>query len=274
METKESLGLLGKTTPVVTRYSPELLHGIARKAQRAALSLGKHLPFKGKDLWYLYELSWLDPSGKPEVAVGELIIPCDSPRLVESKSLKLYLNSLNNVSFNGIGHVTQTIKQDLTPIIGAPIELHIHPLPMIDWHPKVSDRLAPASIEKPQTPPQPHLIDTLSTTAETYQPNPDLLQNQSGPIVTEHLYSNLLRSNCPVTGQPDWAQIHVIYTGPQINHKSLLNYIISYRQHQAFHEYCVERFFIDISHRLQPTALTVWAQYTRRGGIAISPYRC
>jgi len=270
---QKSIGPLGEQTPITDHYCPDLLHKVARLDQRAALGItSSSLPFTGQDIWHLHELSWLNHSGKPETAVGELIIDCDTTYFVESKSLKLYLNSLNNTKFESKNQVKDRITQDLTAVIGRAVTLTLHDTPMIEWHPHYAQPVNFAGLNQ-TSPPLPQLIDGLAVETQDYQRKPAWLTHTSDTVVTEHLYSNLMRSTCPVTAQPDWAQIHIVYKGPKISKEGLLKYIISYRCHNGFHEHCVEQCFIDILQRLHPETLTVWAQFTRRGGIAIVPYR-
>ncbi len=253
---------LGTTVPYPQRYAPELLHPIARAPGRALLELqDAALPFAGVDLWTAYELSWLDVRGKPQVAIGELAIPCASPNLIESKSLKLYLNSLNQEAFADAAAVAAVLRRDLGAACGAPVAVELYRLD--DYGAR---GIATFGGE---------CLDDLPVTCRAYRPAPELLKadRQHAGTVTEALYSHLFKSNCPVTGQPDWASVQIRYTGPAIDRAGLLAYLVSFREHQDFHEHCVERIFVDIRRHCAPTALTVTARYTRRGGLDINPLR-
>jgi len=249
---------LGKKTQYTTQYAPELLFPISRSLQRTEINIATPLPFYGYDIWNAYELSWLNNKGKPIVAIGEFILPCNSPNIIESKSMKLYLNSLNNTKFQNIEIVLNTIKKDLSEMVGTSVEVNIQMLsevkPVLTHH---FDG---------------HCIDALDITTDKYNVNADLLTTEEGNS-EETLYSDLLRSNCLVTAQPDWASVQIHYRGKKINHENLLKYIISCRNNLEFHEPCVERIFIDIMRRCKPDLLTVEARYTRRGGLDINPIR-
>ncbi len=250
---------LGRSTTYRSDYAPELLFPIPRQDKRDELGLTPAtLPFSGFDLWNAYELSWLNPKGKPVVAIGTFRVPAETPRLIESKSLKLYLHSLNQSHFGNAAEVQALIARDLSVAAGGPVVVALETL---DQRPVRSAGY-----------PQGVLLDTLDVAIDTYRPTPELL-SAPGPVVSETLYSHLLKSNCLVTGQPDWAMAVVRYTGPAINREGLLRYIISFREHNEFHEQCVERMFCDILTRCQPTSLAVWARYTRRGGLDINPFR-
>lgn len=252
---------LGQQTQYISTYAPELLFPIPRQQARQSLSLDSaSLPFYGVDIWTGYELSWLDERGKPVVAVAEFDIPFDSPSIVESKSFKLYLNSLNQTRFANIEQVKNTLVNDLSLAIGAAVGVKMESLP--------ARYLLTAVTELDGL-----CIDDLPVEVEHYHPAPELLTADAGQVVDEKLVSHLLKSNCPVTGQPDWASVQVSYSGPKIDRDALLRYIISFREHQDFHEHCVERMFVDILARCQPRALSVYARYTRRGGLDINPFR-
>ncbi|MDR2189514.1 MAG: NADPH-dependent 7-cyano-7-deazaguanine reductase QueF [Azonexus sp.] len=254
------LSPLGKATGYRAVYAPELLYPIPRQPKRDELGIdGAALPFVGEDRWNLYELSWLNPKGKPVVAIGELRVAADSPNLIESKSLKLYLNSLNQTSFADTAAVVATLAADLSAAAGAPVAVDLQTL----------DQQPGASIGYPQG----ILLDTLDIACAAYQPAPHVLTARDGPLVEETLYSHLLKSNCLVTGQPDWAMIVIRYRGRPIDRAGLLRYIVSFRQHNEFHEQCVERIFCDIQRQCRPEALAVHARYTRRGGLDINPFR-
>ena len=254
---------LGKEVSYPRDYNPSLLFSIARaqgRAQLDALAQVTTLPFIGWDLWRGYELSWLKPSGLPATAILKVWVPCDSPFIVESKSFKLYLNSLNHTVFADTAALLACIERDLNHAIGAQARMAL---------------VLPADFE--QEPIEELLtgcLDEQPISITDYQPNAELLNNCTAPNVkTEHVFSRLLKSNCPVTGQPDWATLHIGYQGHAIDHAALLKYIVSYRDHQGFHEQCVERIFCDIMNRCQPQTLSVYARYTRRGGMDINPWR-
>lgn len=252
---------LGKKTDYVSVYTPSLLSPVPRAESRQSLGLtDEPLPFKGMDVWTAYELSWLDPKGKPQVGVARFHFPCSSPFLVESKSFKLYLNSYNQTPFNSLAEVIKTLEMDLSGAAGGPVMASVLPL----------NKAAQAGLG--------HFagenIDGLDIQVEDYHPNPDLLSAASGgPVTRESLCSDLLKTNCPVTGQPDWGSVMISYQGRAIDRAGLLKYIISFREHQGFHEHCVERMFVDIMERCEPDTLMVTARYTRRGGLDINPYR-
>jgi 7-cyano-7-deazaguanine reductase len=250
---------LGQQTQYVSVYSPELLFPIQRQLSRHTLSLSNgNLPFYGVDIWTGYELSWLDERGKPEVAVAEFHIPCISPCIIESKSFKLYLNSFNQTRLKSIEQVREMLIQDLSRAAGASVVVNIA---SVTERESITEKLDGIC------------LDDLAVNINTYHPAPELLSIDASSSVKEVLVSHLLKSNCPVTGQPDWASVQVSYAGARINHENLLRYIISFREHQDFHEHCVERMFVDIMQRCQPSSLSVYARYTRRGGLDINPFR-
>jgi 7-cyano-7-deazaguanine reductase len=251
---------LGKATEYQSHYAPELLYPIPRQLKRRELGIADDaLPFIGEDLWNAYELSWLNPKGKPVVAVGTFRVPADSPNLIESKSFKLYLNSFNQSMFADADAVSATLAFDLSAAAGKPVGVTLEPLAA---NPQ-------AIIANPQG----TLLDNLDIACDHYQPAPDLLRTHAGDVVDETLYSHLLKSNCLVTGQPDWAMLVIRYRGRPIARAGLLRYIVSFRDHNEFHEQCVERIFTDIQLRCAPEALAVHARYTRRGGLDINPFR-
>ncbi|WP_324730556.1 NADPH-dependent 7-cyano-7-deazaguanine reductase QueF [Pseudomonas paeninsulae] len=252
---------LGKSSEYIATYTPSLLFPIARAAKWAELGLtAETLPYQGVDFWNCFELSWLLPSGKPVVAIGEFAIPADSPNIIESKSFKLYLNSLNQTVFNDLSELLALLQQDLSAAAGKPVGVRVR-------------SLAEVTAEGVATLPGP-CIDELDVLISNYaQPQPELLRCEPQRLVEESLHSHLLKSNCPVTGQPDWGSVVVQYRGAALDHASLLAYLVSFRQHADFHEQCVERIFLDLQHLLQPEYLTVYARYVRRGGLDINPYR-
>jgi 7-cyano-7-deazaguanine reductase len=248
--------LLGRETAYPSQYDATLLFPIARAAGRAELGIADDaLPFVGHDRWHAYELSWLDARGKPCVATATLTVPCDSPSLVESKSLKLYLNSLNAERFNSDEAARERIATDLSVRAGADVSVQLG--------------LPPMMAEK-----EAESIDAQDLDIDDYgPPNPSYLSADATQPVEESLLSHLLKSNCPVTGQPDWASVSIRYRGPRIDRDGLLRYLVSFRDHADFHEHCVERIFSDLLAQCRPQALSVEARYTRRGGLDINPWR-
>ncbi|RAP64622.1 NADPH-dependent 7-cyano-7-deazaguanine reductase QueF [Achromobacter sp. HZ01] len=255
-----SHGPLGQSVSYVSQYDPTLLFPIARSHNRAALNLadGK-LPFKGVDLWNAYELSWLDAKGKPRIAMATFSVPADSPNIIESKSFKLYLNSFNQTRLVNSAALRGRLERDLSAAAGAPVGLDF-------FLPQRFSELRMGELDG-------IYIDKLDIEIDTYEPAPELLRTRAGDPVEETLASRLLKSNCPVTGQPDWASVQIRYRGAPIDRESLLRYIVSFRQHAEFHEHCVERIFTDIMQACRPEQLTVYARYTRRGGLDINPWR-
>jgi 7-cyano-7-deazaguanine reductase len=250
---------LGKSSAYPDRYDASLLFAIARAPQRAAIGIGDALPFHGVDIWNAYELSWLDTRGKPEVAIGEIRVPATTPNLVESKSLKLYLGGYSQERFASADDVRARIERDLSDVAGGAVSIAL-------TQPKEFASLALGELDGES-------IDGLPIAIEHYgPPDPELLR-ASGDEIEETLVSNLLKSNCPVTGQPDWASVQIRYAGPRIDRESLLRYIVSFRNHADFHEHCVERMHVDLMRRCAPRRLAVHARYTRRGGLDINPWR-
>ena len=252
---------LGKSSEYIATYTPSLLFPIPRAAKWAELGLtAETLPYQGVDFWNCYELSWLLPSGKPVVAIGEFCIPADSPNIIESKSFKLYLNSLNQTPFASQAELVSTLERDLSGAAGKPVGVRIRSLKDIE---------AEGIVPVPGV-----CVDDLDVTISSYdRPQPELLQCDESRVVEESLHSHLLKSNCPVTSQPDWGSVAVEYRGAALDHGSFLAYIVSFRQHSDFHEQCVERIFMDLLRLLKPEKLTVSARYVRRGGLDINPYR-
>lgn len=249
---------LGQPTCYPEHYDPSYLFAIPRQNKRDELGLPATLPFQGVDLWSVYELSWLNLKGKPIIATALITVPCTSPYLFESKSLKLYLNSFNQSRFKSAEELRELIQADLSAITQGKV--------------KVKFCLA-ADFAKQQLAELPGVcIDDLDLEIDTYEIDSDFLSANTN-IVQETLKSNLLKSNCLITNQPDWGSVMIRYAGPQINHEGLLKYLISFRKHNEFHEQCVERIFYDILQRCNPKHLTVYARYTRRGGIDINPFR-
>jgi 7-cyano-7-deazaguanine reductase len=252
---------LGKSSEYIATYTPSLLFPIPRAAKWAELGLtAQTLPYKGVDFWNCYELSWLLPSGKPVVAIGEFSIPADSPNIIESKSFKLYLNSLNQTAFADRTQLQETLVKDLSAAAGKPVGVRIRSLSDIEGEGVAS---LPGVC-----------VDDLDVSISSYdRPQPELLRCDESRVVEERVHSHLLKSNCPVTSQPDWGSVVVEYRGAALDHASLLEYIVSFRQHSDFHEQCVERIFLDLQRLLKPEYLTVYARYVRRGGLDINPYR-
>jgi len=252
---------LGKSSEYIATYSPELLFPIPRATKWAELGLSAEtLPYRGVDYWNCFELSWLLPSGKPVVAIGEFAIPADSPNIIESKSFKLYLNSLNQSVFATAQALREVLEKDLSATAGKPVTVRVRSL----------DEAAREGL----TALPGRCIDDLDISISNYAaPQPELLACDPTQIVEQRLHSHLLKSNCPVTGQPDWGSVVVEYRGAALDPASLLAYLVSFRQHADFHEQCVERIFLDLQKRLQPEYLTVYARYVRRGGLDINPYR-
>ncbi|MCG8670748.1 MAG: NADPH-dependent 7-cyano-7-deazaguanine reductase QueF [Pseudomonadales bacterium] len=254
---------LGKETPYPESYDAALLCPIERAQGRKAVGIkvGDDLPFKGVDYWNAYEISWLNSKGKPCVGVLELVVPCDSDCIVESKSLKLYFNSLNQNRFESVAQLVSTIESDLEKVISKPVEVRLHS----DVDNETSFAVSTLKGE---------CVDHLDISVDDYEfDDTALALEPTATFVSETLISHLLRSNCPVTSQPDWASVLIRYKGNKIDRESLLKYLISYRTHNEFHEQCVERIFMDIKRQCGPTELTVYARYTRRGGIDINPFR-
>jgi 7-cyano-7-deazaguanine reductase len=250
---------LGKAADYPQRYSPEQLFPIARADNRAALGLGSSLPFHGADIWNAWELTWLNAQGTPQVACAEVRIPAKSPNIIESKSLKLYLSSFAMTSLESDEAVTETLRDDIAACAGTAVEVQL-------LRPDNMTGAATGQLAG-------DCLDGRPVSCKTWQVDSDLLQSNSNTIVRESLHSHLLRSLCPVTDQPDSGSVQINYRGPKIDRNGLLRYIVSYRQHNDFHENCVERMFVDILACCQPTELTVYARYQRRGGIDINPFR-
>ncbi len=251
---------LRQKTDYQNHYAPELLQPISRSLNRDNLNLKQILPFTGYDVWTLYELSWLNIKGLPQVGIGEVRIPATSPNLIESKSFKLYLNSLNQTKFAIWQEVVNVLATDLSACVGKSVDVTILPLEKF-----TNTTIVAFSGEH---------IDTQDIFIDDYEFNADLLKGAAdGTIVTETLHSHLLKSNCLITNQPDWGSVQITYKGKRINRTKLLRYIVSFRHHKEFHEQCVERIFTDLMKYCQPKLLTVYARYTRRGGLDINPYR-
>ena len=252
---------LGKQTEYASEYNPELLQAVPRSLNRDELSIAENnLPFLGEDVWYGYELSWLNLKGKPVVAVAEFRFPCTSTNIVESKSFKLYLNSLNQSKFESLAVVKSHLSEDLSNLTKSSVSVELFPV----------EECNALKIQQSSA----SCLDDIDIEIDSFQFSPELLKSStSEENVEEQLVSHLLKSNCLITNQPDWATIYINYKGRKIDRESLLRYLISFRQHNEFHEQCVERIFCDIQNFCLPTELTVYARYTRRGGLDINPYR-
>jgi 7-cyano-7-deazaguanine reductase len=251
---------LGKPTDYVSTYTPSLLRSVPRAPLREPLGIeAEALPFHGADLWNGYELSWLNRRGKPELAVLRLQVPASTPCIIESKSLKLYLNSFSQTNFASRAEVSRTLESDLTLAARAPVSVRLVTLDQVQ-----ADGFGHFAGTS---------LDTLDVDVTEYRAQPSLLQTDREVNVRESVFTHLLRSLCPVTGQPDWGSLQVQYTGPAIDHASLLRYVVSLREHRGFHEETVERIFMDLQRRCRPSSLTVYACYLRRGGLDINPYR-
>jgi 7-cyano-7-deazaguanine reductase len=258
---------LGKTSAYVDQYDASLLFPIPRAGKRAEIGLGANLPFLGADMWTAFELSWLNLRGKPQVALVHFTIPCESPNIIESKSFKLYLNSFNNTAFADAAAVLARLRVDVNEaawrgaVVQSSVGVRLVPMENFDREPVHElDGLS---------------LDRLDVDCTRYTPAPDLLRvalDDEAPVA-EVLTSNLLKSNCLVTGQPDWGSVQISYSGAQIDHEGLLQYLVSFRNHNEFHEQCVERIFCDIWTHCKPQRLAVYARYTRRGGLDINPFR-
>ncbi|MFC5498741.1 NADPH-dependent 7-cyano-7-deazaguanine reductase QueF [Caenimonas terrae] len=258
--------LLGKPAPYVDRYDPSLLFPLSRRPKRDELGLSATLPFFGADLWTAFELSWLTLRGKPQVAIAHVTVPCETPNIVESKSFKLYLNSFTNSRFASADEVRDRIRADISEAAwrGAATQSSVG-----------VKLLLPDQFDKEPVHELDGLsLDRLDIECTDYQPRPELLTAAfDEKPVDETLTSNLLKSNCLVTGQPDWGSVQIRYSGPQIDQGGLLRYLVSFRNHNEFHEQCVERIFMDVWRRCKPAKLMVYARYTRRGGLDINPWR-
>ena len=257
---------LGKASAYVDQYDATLLFPIPRQGKREEIGIHGQAPFMGADLWTAYELSWLNLRGKPQVALARFTIPAESSHIIESKSFKLYLNSFNNTRLGDMSELQQRLREDLSAAIwqGGAVKSSVGVQIIL---PEQFDREPIHEMDGVN-------LDRLDLECTHFEPTPDLLRaNFDDAPVTETLTSNLLKSNCLVTGQPDWGSVRISYSGPQIDQAGLLAYIVSFRNHNEFHEQCVERIYMDIQRRCQPLRLEVYARYTRRGGLDINPWR-
>lgn len=250
---------LGRDTDYPDKYSPQVLCPISRADSREPLGLSAELPFRGVDIWNAWELTWLGEGDRPAVATAEIHVPVDSPAIFESKSLKLYLNSFAMSRFPSSADVAGTIAKDLSACVGSRTDVKV--LPVVSTEARRVSRLAGTC------------LDSMAVTCTNWDVNADLLLADRHATVEEDLHTHLLRSLCPVTSQPDIGSLQISYRGPKIDQASLLRYVVSYRQHNDFHEACVERMFVDLMARCSPEKLSIHARYQRRGGIDINPYR-
>jgi len=262
---------LGKASAYIDQYDASLLFPIPRAGKRAEIGIAGAAPFFGADLWTAFELSWLNQRGKPQVALAHFVVPCESPNIIESKSFKLYLNSYNNTRFADAAEVQARLRADISEavwrggVVQSSVGVKLIAPEKFDMEPVHElDGLS---------------LDRLDVECTQYQPAPELLrldlqedEEEEAPV-TEVLVSNLLKSNCLVTGQPDWGSVQISYSGLPIHQEGLLQYLVSFRNHNEFHEQCVERIFMDIWTRCKPVKLAVYARYTRRGGLDINPFR-
>ena len=249
---------LGQKVDYIEQYTPELLQGVPRTLSREQIGVSQPLPFGGVDIWNGYELSWLNPKGKPQVAILQCQVPIDSQNLIESKSFKLYLNSFNQSVFGSADEVARHLSKDLSACAQAPVKVQLFSAGQFG-------ALHLGELDGT-------VIDDLDIEINAYEPSPELLTT-GDQQVSETLVSHLLKSNCLITSQPDWASVQIHYEGAAIDHAGLLAYLISFRRHNEFHEQCIERIFCDLMNRCKPHKLAVYARYTRRGGLDINPLR-
>lgn len=252
---------LGKKTAYYDQYDPKLLQAVPRSLNRDPLDIhSDNLPFHGADIWTLYELSWLNSKGVPQVAISIVSVDADSENLIESKSFKLYLNSFNQTKFQTWENVRSVLQKDLINCANGKVSVTLHKLNEFS--------------QQPISHFQGHYIDEQDIEIESYEFNREYLANStSKEVVEETLVSHVLKSNCLITNQPDWGSVQIVYRGEKINQQALLRYLVSFRHHNEFHEQCVERIFNDITQLCKPEKLSVYARYTRRGGLDINPWR-
>jgi 7-cyano-7-deazaguanine reductase len=251
---------LGKPASYEGEYDPSLLFPIARQTMREGLGIGTKMPFFGIDIWNAYEVSWLNRRGKPQIGMVAVTVPADSPNIIESKSFKLYMNALSQTRLAGAEALRELLHADLCAGFGASVQVIVTP----------QEAFSSLRLEELEG----LLLDRLDIDVDEYSPSPLLLKTSKDESpVEEKLVSHLLRTNCPVTGQPDWASVQIHYIGDSINQEGLLKYLISFRSHSGFHEQCIERIFLDILQQCKPQKLAVYGRYTRRGGVDINPWR-
>ena len=251
---------LGKATDYQSSYDPKLLQAVPRRLNREVLGIVDKQPFVGCDVWHAYELSWLNTKGKPVVALARCMIDASSKNIIESKSFKLYLNSFNQTHFSSQAEVVETLTHDVSNLVGQKVRFELF---------EPDDVSAFPATQLPG-----ECIDGLDIESPEFALDANLLVlDKSHEQVSETVHSHLLKSNCLITNQPDWASIVIEYKGKKIDHEGLLRYLISFRQHNEFHEQCAERIFMDLQQSCLPVELSVQALYTRRGGLDINPYR-
>ncbi len=254
-------GILGKSTHYPSQYDASLLFPIARRIAREQIGVYSPLPFTGQDIWNAYELSWLDKAGRPRAGLAEIVVPANTENIIESKSFKLYLNSFNQTRIGDSERLRQMLVSDISKACGGNVTVTITP--------------ASASHAFPVEYLNGEVIDDMEVDINYYgPPEPLYLSVFEESQVSESLICHIFRSNCPVTNQPDWASIQIRYLGNRIEREGLLRYLVSYRTHNGFHENCVEHIFTDIIRQCKPLQLSVYARFTRRGGLDINPYRC
>ena len=252
---------LGQKTEYASQYDRTLLQPVPRALNRDELGITQNQPFIiGADIWTAYEISWLNEKGLPQVAIADIYLDYQSQNLIESKSFKLYLNSFNQSKFADFTAIQKTMQRDLSECAQGDVKVRLNSVAVYDSQ-KI-DHL------------QGYCIDEQDIEITSYEFNADWMKDcVSNEIVKEKLVSHLLKSNCLITNQPDWGTLHIHYVGKKIDHEKLLRYVVSFRQHNEFHEQCVERIFCDLMHYAKPEKLTVYARYTRRGGLDINPFR-
>ena len=252
---------LGQKTEYASQYDHTLLQPVPRALNRDGLGITQNQPFTiGADIWTAYEISWINEKGLPQVAIADIYLDYQSQNLIESKSFKLYLNSFNQSKFADFNSVQQTMQRDLSECAQGDVKVRLNSVAV--YNSQKIDHL------------QGDCIDEQNIEITSYEFNADWLKDcVSDEIVEEKLVSHLLKSNCLITNQPDWGTLHIHYVGKKIDHEKLLHYVVSFRQHNEFHEQCVERIFCDLMHYTKPEKLTVYARYTRRGGLDINPFR-
>ncbi|WGE36839.1 NADPH-dependent 7-cyano-7-deazaguanine reductase QueF [Actinobacillus genomosp. 1] len=252
---------LGQKTEYKSEYDPTLLQPVPRKLNRDGLGITEQQPFdRGADVWTCYELSWLNENGLPQVAIADVAIDFRSENLIESKSFKLYLNSFNQTKFASLEQVEQTLAKDLSQCASGQVSVKVYKLSAYTRQPIVDFAG--------------ECIDEQDIQIDSYEfSNEHLASVAEGEVVEETLVSHLLKSNCLITSQPDWGSVQIHYVGKKLNREKLLRYLVSFREHNEFHEQCVERIFTDLIQFAQPEKLTVYARYTRRGGLDINPFR-
>lgn len=246
---------LGKGTDYPKEFSPDLLFAIPRDQARAEIDLGDKLPFVGYDEWNLYELCWLDSHGSPQVGIGQLVVPADSPNIVESKSLKLYINSLFYKRFESRDQLISQVSADLKECIGSELDFFVN---------------------KAHTSRQQDSYISLDRHKVTASQKADIRNVETEINTVNRIYryeTKRFRSLCPVTGQPDWASIYIRIDGLALHEQTLAQYLAGYAEHEGFHENCVERIYCELQQQLDPDQLSVAARFTRRGGIDINPVR-